>query len=109
MSIAAAGQVALVLETAERLIVPDSVRAELANVMWQWVTKGDVPLSVATVLTLPRRTYRRIVLTVDRRGETAASMPLTSGIIYTTPALPMIGSLFCAIAQKRKPANSNNK
>ena len=27
--------------------VPDSVRAELANVMWQWCRNGGVPVEVA--------------------------------------------------------------
>lgn len=37
-----------VLESVDRIIVPDSLRAELANVMWQWVTRDGVSLDVAT-------------------------------------------------------------
>ena len=37
----------LVLKMAERIIVPDSARAELANVCWQWVRAKSVPQSFA--------------------------------------------------------------
>ena len=35
-----------VLETATEIHVPDSFRAELVNVVWQWVQYKDVPLDV---------------------------------------------------------------
>ena len=35
-----------VLETATEIHVPDSFRAELVNVVWQWVQYKDLPLEV---------------------------------------------------------------
>jgi len=35
-----------VLEAATNIAVPDSVRAELANVVWQWCTHRDLSLEV---------------------------------------------------------------
>jgi predicted nucleic acid-binding protein len=34
----------LVLQTADEIVVPDSFRAELASVVWQWVRAKRVPL-----------------------------------------------------------------
>ncbi|MGB3294510.1 MAG: type II toxin-antitoxin system VapC family toxin [Phormidesmis sp.] len=38
---------ALILEQARSILVPDSFRAELANVVWQWVKFKSVPEDVA--------------------------------------------------------------
>jgi predicted nucleic acid-binding protein len=37
---------AAVLEVATRIAVPDSLRAELANVVWQWCTHRDLSLEI---------------------------------------------------------------
>ena len=36
-----------VLERAETITVPDFLRAEIANVLWQWVSQRNVPLDTA--------------------------------------------------------------
>lgn len=39
-----------VLEACEEVIVPDSIRAELANTVWQYVQRKDVPVDVGVDL-----------------------------------------------------------
>ena len=36
-----------VLAKADRIVVPDSFRAELVNVLWQWTRHRDVPVAAA--------------------------------------------------------------
>jgi predicted nucleic acid-binding protein len=36
-----------ILERAETITVPDSLRVELANVLWQWISHRNVPLDTA--------------------------------------------------------------
>lgn len=43
-------EAAAVLEQADRIIVPDSFRAEFANVLWQWVRRGGVDPELAGAL-----------------------------------------------------------
>lgn len=43
-------EAAVVLETAGEIVVPDSMRAELANVVWQWCVHRDLPLTTGEAI-----------------------------------------------------------
>lgn len=82
-----------VLETAERLIVPDSVRAELTNVMWQWVTKEGVSVDVAIATLHDAEALFTHVLPASQLWERALELAVEK-------AHPAYDMLFVAAAER---------
>lgn len=82
-----------VLESADRLIVPDSVRAELANVMWQWVTKENVAVDVATATLHDAEALFTHVVPAHRLWERALELAVEKGH-------PAYNTLFIAAAER---------
>ncbi len=82
-----------VLEAVDRIIVPDSVRAELSNVMWQWVTKEGVSLEVATATFYDAESLFTHVLPTSQLWERALALAVAKGH-------PAYDTLFVAAAEQ---------
>lgn len=58
------------LETAEQIIVPDSLFAELGNVVWQWIQFRQLPIEVGLeVLRDAEALIDKVVLTAQVRDR----------------------------------------
>ncbi|MFZ9890023.1 MAG: type II toxin-antitoxin system VapC family toxin, partial [Myxococcota bacterium] len=82
-----------VLESVDRLIVPDSLRAELANVMWQWVSKEGVSVDVATATLHDAEALFTHVVPANQLWERALELAVEK-------APPAYAPLFVAAAER---------
>lgn len=86
------GEEAAVLEGADELVMPDSFRAELADVLWQWVRHRGVSLELARSLLWDAEALIARVLDSGALWERALSLAVMHNH-------PVYDTLFVAAAE----------
>lgn len=88
-------QAAAALESAEQIIVPDSLFAELGNVVWQWIQFRQLPLQTGLEVLADAETLVDKVVPSASVRELALALAVQEGHLF-------YDTLFVAVAIQEK-------